>query len=207
MNTYSDKTQDEKSQSVTNAASQKQSSSTSTFQFVDNRPEVVAQRKLQEIANTYTSKNKQSIQLMNGTYSNQPLITNYLQNPTNLTFEQTNLPYHFNNEDVEIEREDSDFSATVSGLGSLGDLQLYDSGDGRKWINQIHVHSRAKRRGIGSALLQAALNQHNVIYASTQPADQDSDDDTMHLTDEGGLLVNACIGRGMNIIKIFPGME
>ncbi|MCF6325263.1 MAG: hypothetical protein L3J89_13245 [Gammaproteobacteria bacterium] len=51
MNTYSDKTQKEKSQSVTNAVSQKRSSSTSTFQFVDNRPEAIAQRKLQELAN------------------------------------------------------------------------------------------------------------------------------------------------------------
>lgn len=51
MNTHADKTQENKSQSVANAVSHRQSSSESTFQFVDNRPEAVAQRKLQELAN------------------------------------------------------------------------------------------------------------------------------------------------------------
>ncbi|GEM_PF-4891718 len=36
---------------VTNSVAKKQSGSKSTFQFVDNRPEAVAQRKLQELAN------------------------------------------------------------------------------------------------------------------------------------------------------------
>jgi hypothetical protein len=51
MNTYTDKTQESKRQSVANSVSQKQSSSKSTFQFADNRPEAIAQRKLQEMAN------------------------------------------------------------------------------------------------------------------------------------------------------------
>jgi hypothetical protein len=51
MNTQADKTQENKGQSVANGVSQKQSSGESTFQFVDNRPEAVAQRKLQEIVN------------------------------------------------------------------------------------------------------------------------------------------------------------
>lgn len=51
MNTHIDKNQENKSQSVANEHSQKQGSSESTFQFVDNRPEAVEQRKLQEMAN------------------------------------------------------------------------------------------------------------------------------------------------------------
>ncbi len=51
MNTHADKTQKNKYQSVANAVSKKQSSGESTFQFVDNRPEAITQRKLQEIAN------------------------------------------------------------------------------------------------------------------------------------------------------------
>jgi hypothetical protein len=51
MNTHADKTQENKSQSVSNETSQKQGGGESTFQFVDNRPEAVAQRKLQEMAN------------------------------------------------------------------------------------------------------------------------------------------------------------
>ncbi|MEM9276790.1 MAG: hypothetical protein AAGA80_28205, partial [Cyanobacteria bacterium P01_F01_bin.143] len=51
MNTHADKTQENKSQSVANAISQKKGSGESTFKFVDNRPEAIAQRKLQEMAN------------------------------------------------------------------------------------------------------------------------------------------------------------
>jgi hypothetical protein len=51
MNTHADKTQENKIQSVANTVAQKQSGGESTFQFVDNRPEAVAQRKLQEMAN------------------------------------------------------------------------------------------------------------------------------------------------------------
>lgn len=62
MNTHVDKTQENKSQSVTNAVSQKQSSGESTFQFVDNRPEAVMQRKLQEMADNYSAQQQQPIQ-------------------------------------------------------------------------------------------------------------------------------------------------
>jgi hypothetical protein len=55
MNTYADKTQENKSQSVANELSQKQSSK-ATFQFVDNRPEAVAQRKLQELVKIDSQK-------------------------------------------------------------------------------------------------------------------------------------------------------
>lgn len=55
MNTHADKTQENKRQSVSAAGSQMQSSGESTFQFVDNRPEAVAQRKLQELANNSPS--------------------------------------------------------------------------------------------------------------------------------------------------------
>ena len=51
MNTHADKTQENKSQTVAAETSQMQSGGESTFQFVDNRPEVVAQRRLQEMAN------------------------------------------------------------------------------------------------------------------------------------------------------------
>ena len=51
MNTHADKTQENKSQSVESNHSQMQSDGESTFQFVDNRPEAVAQRKLQETVN------------------------------------------------------------------------------------------------------------------------------------------------------------
>jgi hypothetical protein len=51
MNTHADKTQKDKSQAVSAETSRLQRSGKSTFQFVDNRPEAVTQRKLQEMAN------------------------------------------------------------------------------------------------------------------------------------------------------------
>jgi hypothetical protein len=51
MNTHADKTQETKKQLDSEQNSHKQNGGDATFQFVDNRPEAVAQRKLQEIAN------------------------------------------------------------------------------------------------------------------------------------------------------------
>jgi hypothetical protein len=62
MHTHADKTQENKSQSVANPVYQKKSGDKSTFQFVDNRPEAVAQRKLQEMANN-SPQIKQAAQL------------------------------------------------------------------------------------------------------------------------------------------------
>ncbi|MDC3285101.1 hypothetical protein OAU94_01515 [Flavobacteriaceae bacterium] len=70
MNTHADKTQENKSQSVANTVSQKQSNGKSTFQFVDNRPDAVAQLKLQEVANN-SPQVKQLKALQNLANSNQ----------------------------------------------------------------------------------------------------------------------------------------
>lgn len=51
MNTHADKAQENKSQAVAKSLPKLQSNGESTFQFVDNRPEAVAQRKLQKMAN------------------------------------------------------------------------------------------------------------------------------------------------------------
>ena len=61
MNTYTDKNQEKKSQSIVNKV-QKQKAIKSTFQFIDNRPEAVIQRKLQETANN-SPQAKQAAQL------------------------------------------------------------------------------------------------------------------------------------------------
>ena len=48
MNTHEDKMQENKSQAVANSLSQLQSNAESTFQYVNKRPEAIAQRELQE---------------------------------------------------------------------------------------------------------------------------------------------------------------
>jgi hypothetical protein len=50
MNTYADNKQAQKSQSVADGVSQKERGGESSFQFADNRPEAVAQLKMQEMA-------------------------------------------------------------------------------------------------------------------------------------------------------------
>lgn len=47
MNTHADKAKDTKNQSTANIVSQKKNGNNQTFQFVDNRPEATAKRKLQ----------------------------------------------------------------------------------------------------------------------------------------------------------------
>ncbi|GAA3610244.1 DUF4157 domain-containing protein [Flavivirga amylovorans] len=51
MNTHADKVQENKTQSVSNDHSQKENNSESTLQFIDNRSDFIAQRKLQDLAN------------------------------------------------------------------------------------------------------------------------------------------------------------
>lgn len=64
MNTHTNKTQENKSQSVANGGFHVQSSDESAFQFVDNRTETVAQRRLQSQVNNqqvFTQKKENNI--------------------------------------------------------------------------------------------------------------------------------------------------
>jgi len=63
MKTYADKKQDNTSKLVA-TASRKQSGGEITSQFVDNRPEAIAQRKLQEMVNNSISRQQNAIQMM-----------------------------------------------------------------------------------------------------------------------------------------------
>ena len=87
MNTHADKTQENKSHSVANETSQMQSGSKSTFQFVDNRPEAIAQRKLQEMAiNSPQAKQVAQLQAMANNHSAQQ------QQPVQKKENNTGLP-------------------------------------------------------------------------------------------------------------------
>jgi hypothetical protein len=62
VNQKKENTSGNKSHSIANEVSQKQIGGEATFQFFDNRPEAIAQRKLQEIANNYSAQQQQPIQ-------------------------------------------------------------------------------------------------------------------------------------------------
>ena len=75
MNTHSGKMPANKSQSAASAISQKKSNSESAFQLVDNRPEAVAQIKLQEMVNSNPQvKQKTQLQAMENNYIAQQAI-------------------------------------------------------------------------------------------------------------------------------------
>ena len=62
MNTHPDKTQEHKSQSASAAkGSVMDGGGASTFQFVDNRPEAIAQRKIQEMVNDSQQTNQNAV--------------------------------------------------------------------------------------------------------------------------------------------------
>jgi hypothetical protein len=117
MNTHADKTQEKKSQSVANTVSQKQRRGESTFQFVDNRPEAVAQRKLQEMANN-SPQAKQAAQLQamanhHSLQQQQPILKkeNNTGLPDNLKTRMENLS-GMSLDDVKVHRN-SDKPASV----------------------------------------------------------------------------------------------
>ncbi|MCB9234525.1 MAG: hypothetical protein H6581_22915 [Bacteroidia bacterium] len=72
MNIHSDKTQKSKNLTVANTVAQKRNGAEPTFQFVDNRPEAVVQRKLQEKANNSIQVSKLSA--LQGMANNSPRI-------------------------------------------------------------------------------------------------------------------------------------
>ncbi|MBN3584823.1 DUF4157 domain-containing protein [Algoriphagus aestuarii] len=75
MNTHFNKNQENKTQSVSADSPQKQSGDESTFQFVDNRPEAIAQRKLQDIANNGSqAKHVAHLKAMSDNYSTEQLL-------------------------------------------------------------------------------------------------------------------------------------
>jgi hypothetical protein len=65
MNTHADKLAKNKSQSAATAVSKKQKNNTTTFQFVDNRPEAIAQRKLKE-KTTNNTRQQPVVQMAGG---------------------------------------------------------------------------------------------------------------------------------------------
>ncbi|MBK6263413.1 DUF4157 domain-containing protein [Marivirga sp. S37H4] len=56
MNIYAFKIQENKTRAAANSASQSKNRSEPTFQFADNRPEAIVQRKLQELANSHAAQ-------------------------------------------------------------------------------------------------------------------------------------------------------
>ncbi len=87
MNTHAHKKKESKSQSFSDSETQGKIKSESTLKFVDNRPEAIAQLKLQEIANNSLQVNQSAqLQEMAEDYTSQQ------QEPLQLKENNTGLP-------------------------------------------------------------------------------------------------------------------
>lgn len=136
MNTHADKTQENKSRSVVNTVSQKKNGEESTFQFVDNQPEAIAQRKLQEMAKN-SPQAKQAVQLksMADNYSaqqqepiqkkenNTSLPDNLKSGIENLSgYSMDDVKVHYNSSAPQTQGQRLDDSPVVSDQRKIADL-------------------------------------------------------------------------------------
>ena len=96
---------------------------------------------------------------------------------------------------LQIETDGHDYTATLLG-NAAGSLTLYwDEGSQTQWINNIETEQGFRRRGVATALLRRAIQDHGRIYASTQTANEDTAEDTRHLEPDGQELVHRLIAR------------
>lgn len=95
MNTHADKTQEQKSQIVTNDDSKKQDKGEALLRFADNRPEAIAQRKLKNI----TAKNPRKL------HAN-PIQTKQIQSPG--TAKKPLIQKADVNDDMSLTKEEDD---------------------------------------------------------------------------------------------------
>lgn len=137
----------------------------------------------------------------------QALITNYLtedspKKTTGLTLDD-NPPAKFVKESIEISVDEArlSYSASLPGAtgpdsGGYGHLDLFDDDSGGLWINYVSVPESVQKMGIGSKLVEKAIEDHGAIFASTSERDSDDPSDTRHLSVEGATLVASLIKKG-----------
>ncbi|MCF6324414.1 MAG: hypothetical protein L3J89_08840 [Gammaproteobacteria bacterium] len=143
MNIHADAIQDNKSQSIANTVVQKQSGRESNFQFVDNRSEGLAQKKLQEVANN--SPQVRQLKVVQGMANNQIVQRKYDHLFNDIPKTLSNLPKSLKSPKIEKIR---------SSLNSLRD-------DHANGVQDLHVGDDQNATDFGFAqrsFLTAALS-------------------------------------------------
>lgn len=140
MYTHADQTQENKSQAVSVMDSQIQSGGESTFQFVDNRPEAVAQRKLQEMANNSprTMQLKAIQEMVNNSY--QAKQTAQLQTMANNHSTQQQQPIQKKENNAGLPDNLKTGMENLSGM-SLDDVRVHRNSDKPA---QLQAHAYAQ---------------------------------------------------------------
>lgn len=164
MNTHADKTRENQNHSVENGASQLQSSGESIFQFVDNRPEAVAQRKRQELVN----HSPRAIQLK--AFQDQADHSFQVQRATQLQSIATN---HSAQQHQPIQRKENNTGLpdnlktgmeNLSGM-SLDDVKVHKNSDNP---TQLHAHAYAQGTDIHLAPGQEQHLPHEAWHVVQQ---------------------------------------
>lgn len=162
MKTHTDKSQENKSQSVANTVSQKKSGVESTFQFVDNRPEAIAQRKLQMMANS-NFQGKQITQMQSMPHINNDRV-GVVQRVTTLNITNTTNNYDSGWMDAETQ-------STGVDSGPRAEAQAVANIAGGTWVGGHMVNDRlGGHGGFGNIVPITATmnNQHHTIENAAQ---------------------------------------
>lgn len=154
MNTHADKKQKSKSQSVSNGESQIKSGSESTFQFVDNRPKAVAQRKLQEMANS-SPQVKQATQFQASAENYSTEQQQPIQRRENTPEESKRAKPRWGKIQAEVEKS-GEFNTAETRANVMSYLEehpekaaMVNSAGGAWLANQMNLKEEGDRAGIG----------------------------------------------------------
>lgn len=115
MNTYVDKTKENKIQSAENSVSQKQIARRSLFQFKDNRPEAIAQRKLQETITNSALITQRKLITKDGEYDSFDKLPKMKKDNMELMVATNTQPTWFVENNKEIQKIGSDQGGQLVG--------------------------------------------------------------------------------------------
>lgn len=182
MNIHADKTQERKSQSVANELSQMQDAGESSLQFVDNRPEVIAQRKLQDLAN-YSPHVRQSRDYQDmPNNSQQAKQTAQFQSVADIHIQHQQQPIQ--KKEINTGRPDHIKAGmeTLSGM-SLDDVKVHLNSDNPA---QLQAHAYAQ----GTVIHLGPGQEENLPHESWHVVQQKQGRVNPTMKMEGGVNVN-----------------
>lgn len=164
MNTQADKIQENKSHAVSALDSQMQSGDASTFQFVDNRPEAIAQRKLQEIANN--SPRAIQMRVFQNMSNSSPQVNQaaQLQLMADNSSSQQQQPIQKKENNTGLPDNLKTGMENLSGM-SLDDVKVYRNSDKPA---QLHAHAYAQGADIYLASGQEKHLPHEAWHVVQQ---------------------------------------
>ena len=177
MYTHEDKMQENKSQAVANSLSQLQSNGESTFQYVNNRPEAIAQRKLQEsINNSPRVQQLKSYQEMANNSSHVKQIISHQPMANNFTCQAAQLKKNLEEEALQVKLEPIQKKENNMGLPdnlksdienlsgmSLDEVKVHRNSDKPAQL-QAHAYAQGTEIHLASGQENTYLMKHGMWF-------------------------------------------